>query len=185
MSRVTIIGNVGGGKSTHLKFRVSRNFYRFVPMNASYARAIDQSRYDPPYDFYNLDADEEDRREFLDPEAWGRELFAVLELHELVGFFSYKVNQRDLRIGFGLRPDLTGKRRGGVFIEEGIRFGIQRFGLQSPAVVLEVAEFNQRAIKLYTRIGFVEINRFTQQTNGGEYPFIRMRRNSGRSGISA
>ena len=50
--------------------------YSLVPMNAE---ACDLWRYDPPYDFYNLCLDEEDRDEFMNPASWGRELFAVLD----------------------------------------------------------------------------------------------------------
>ena len=148
-------------------------------MNAEYAEACDQWRYDPPYDFYDLDADEGDREEFLNPECWGNELYAVLDCNEeFVGFFSFKMKGEAISIGLGMRPDLTGAGRGGPFVKEGIRFGVERLRLPSPVVVLEVAEFNKRAIRLYEKVGFPTTERFIQNTNGGKYPFLRMKRTS-------
>jgi len=37
-----------------------------------------------------------------------------------------------------------------------------------------VAEFNQRAINVYQRVGFKVVEKFQQDTNGGTFPFLRM-----------
>ncbi len=150
---------------------------RFVQMNAEYAKACDQWRYEPPYDFYDLDSDEGDQNEFLDPANWGNEQFAVLDRkEELVGFFSFKVQSHAVIIGLGMRPDLTGQGRGSAFVEEGITFGAKILDLQSPVVVLEVAAFNRRAIKVYEKLGLRTTKQFIQITNCGKYPFLRMER---------
>ena len=151
--------------------------YRFVPMKAEYAKACDQWRYDPPYDFYDLNADEEDRKEFLDPGNWGIEQYVVLDMEEeLVGFFSFKLEGDAMYIGLGMRPDLTGQGRGNTFVQEGILFGAKLLDLPSPNVVLEVADFNKRAISVYEKLGFTTTKRFTQNTNDGKYSSLRMER---------
>ena len=77
-----------------------------------------------------------------------------------------------LDFGLGLRPDLTGRGLGSEFVAAGLAFMQSRF--PSQAIQLRVAAFNQRAIKVYQRAGFVEVERFLNRTNGGEYDFIRM-----------
>jgi ribosomal-protein-alanine N-acetyltransferase len=39
-----------------------------------------------------------------------------------------------------------------------------------------VAEFNERARKVYERVGFVTTRSFEEETNGGTYPFLEMER---------
>jgi len=153
--------------------------YRFVPMNAEHAKACDGWRYSPPYDFYDLRSDEGDRDAFMNPDSWGTELFAVLDDGgELSGYFVFKDKGEGLYIGLGMRPDLTGRGLGSDFVEAGISFGARRLKMFAPDVVLEVAEFNTRAIKLYGELGFAATKRFRQKTNDGEFLFIRMEKPS-------
>ena len=42
-------------------------------------------------------------------------------------------------------------------------------------VVLGVAAFNERAIRVYERCGFVRTGEYDQETNGGVHRFVRMR----------
>lgn len=79
-------------------------------------------------------------------------------------------------IGFGLKPELTGKGQGFNFIIEGVNFGIEKFKYDGRCVMLAVALFNQRAINLYKRLGFEIVNEYMQKTNGGEFEFINMRK---------
>ncbi len=66
--------------------------YHFQPMSLDHTRAIVQWRYPGEYAFYDLDADPEDLREFLEYEA--REphtKFAVTDdSGALVGYFEFK-----------------------------------------------------------------------------------------------
>ena len=77
-------------------------------------------------------------------------------------------------VGLGLRPDLTGHGLGTSFVEQGLEFGKARFAPKR--FRLDVAEFNDRAVKVYERAGFVRTRSFPQQTNGGSYPFLEMER---------
>jgi ribosomal-protein-alanine N-acetyltransferase len=49
------------------------------------------------------------------------------------------------------------------------RFRPRTFGLK-------VAAFNQRAIRVYERVGFTPVREFVQQTNGGDWAFLEMTR---------
>ena len=91
---------------------------------------------------------------------------------ELVGFLAFNKVERGLDLGLGLRPDLTGRGLGLGFVNAGLEFAKSQF---SPKVIqLRVAAFNERAIKVYKRVGFIEVERFLNRTNGGEFDFIRM-----------
>ena len=76
------------------------------------------------------------------------------EQGNLVGLFRFsKMPNNRLDIGIALRPDLTGHGNGLAFIQAGLAFGKEHY---TPASFsLNVAASNQRAIKVYTRAGFV------------------------------
>ena len=98
-------------------------------------------------------------------------------MDELVGYFTFKPEEFGLELGLGLRPELTGLGLGASFVNAGLEFAKSRF---SPKVVqLRVAAFNERAIKVYGRIGFIEVERFLHPTNGGEFDFVRMELTTG------
>lgn len=62
------------------------------------------------------------------------------------------IDEAFLDIGLGLNPALCGNGLGSKFLEDGIFFAKQRFN--ASYYRLTVASFNQRAIKVYERIGF-------------------------------
>ncbi|SNZ14621.1 ribosomal-protein-alanine N-acetyltransferase [Terribacillus aidingensis] len=147
--------------------------YQMIPMAQSEAEHITAEwKYDGMYHFYNLDQDEEDLALFLDPEARKDKVFAVKEGEELVGFAEVMMVNNIAEIGFGMRPDLTGKGLGHAFVS----FLVETIhDIYCPdKITLAVATFNQRAITLYKRIGFQETARFDQATNGDVFPFVQM-----------
>jgi ribosomal-protein-alanine N-acetyltransferase len=100
-------------------------------------------------------------------------MFAVLKEDEIIGFFSVsKVAANIYDIGLGMRPDLTGDGRGLEFLKAGIDFVQSRF--TPDKITLSVATFNQRAIKVYRKVGFKDIDTFMQNTNGSIYVFLKM-----------
>jgi len=129
--------------------------------------------YPPPYDFYDMDQDPEDLAALLDPQTWREPYYTVFdEENKLVGFFVFKQADQTVKVGLGLRPDLTGKGLGRAFINAGLSFGQEHFSAEMWS--LSVATFNTRAIRLYERAGFAPLNTFLQQINGGAYEFLRM-----------
>jgi [ribosomal protein S18]-alanine N-acetyltransferase len=129
--------------------------------------------YDGEYSFYDMVADEEDLAEFLNPEERGNSTFAVTKENELVAFFSFsQVADRTFDIGLGMRPDLTGKGNGIEFLRAGINFIQSEF--KPDKITLSVATFNLRAIKLYRKIGFKDVETFIQDTNRSTFEFQKM-----------
>jgi [ribosomal protein S18]-alanine N-acetyltransferase len=144
-------------------------------MTQDEAEAIAQWAYDPPYDFYNTAADARDLGELLDPKRRGDRYFAVRDgAGELIGFFEFSRGAGIVRVGLGLRPDLTGRGLGLSFLEEGLEFARRTF--RPGRFTLSVAEFNKRAIKVYRRCGFSQTRSFVHETNGGTYRFVEMER---------
>ncbi len=150
--------------------------FHFVPMSAEYAQHIvDTWRYEGEYAIYNYDRE---AGHMLDREEWGRGLFAVLDGEDkLVGELSFgfldevkddwvpwgeveagRTDSSILWIGFGLRPDLTGHGLGQAFVtaceDFALKFARGRFHYRGEYVGLGVSKANQRAVKVYTRIGF-------------------------------
>jgi RimJ/RimL family protein N-acetyltransferase len=121
--------------------------------------------YPPPYDFYDTDADP-----IQNPE---RHFEARNEHGELIGFYYYEEKPPDLDYGLGLRPDLTGQGLGLEFFVAGLRFGRE---LYRPArVYLHVAEFNERARRVYERAGFRVVSSHVRTFERfGDVPFLTM-----------
>jgi ribosomal-protein-alanine N-acetyltransferase len=149
--------------------------YNFVKMTGEYAEEISKWHYDGIYSFYDADQDEEDLQELLDPSSWEDMYFAVLDKsNKLSGFFIFEFPDDIMQIGLGLSPGLAGKGLGAEYNLQGIRFGIDHFKYTGDKVHLLVAVFNERAIKVYKKIGFHIIDTVRHETNGSVYEFVKM-----------
>ncbi|HEU5344819.1 MAG TPA: GNAT family protein [Ktedonobacterales bacterium] len=92
----------------------------------------------------------------------------------LIGVFSLTHRGDDVEIGVGLRPDLNGHGLGLPYLLEGLDLARERYHPQTFS--LHVATFNQRAINVYTRAGFLPgpLRPFTFR--GQRYAEMRMNR---------
>ena len=168
--------------------------YTFVPMDKAYASEIVETwKYEDEYSIYDY-SNEADH--MLDSEAWGTGIFAVLnEEGELVGELSVEffdeddnyteysefnnkelINQRELWIGFGMRPDLIGQGRGGEFVTACVGYAVNQTQYQGEYVRLGVAEFNQRAIRAYEKAGFEIFKREKGTINGEVFDCVHMQK---------
>ena len=147
--------------------------FGFKAMDESYAHAIANWHYEGIYAFYDMDQDIEDLEELLNPHGWTGKYNAVVnECGELIGFFSFEKEKEVVVIGLGLRPDCTGEGLGQAFVEAGLEYAKLEF---APSTFgLNVATFNQRAIRVYEKVGFKPDGVFMHETNGGQYEFLRM-----------
>ena len=123
--------------------------------------------YEPPYDFY--DGRHEPVR---NPERF----YAAHDPDgAVVGFYYFEVKGDALEYGLGLRPDLTGRGLGLEFFQAGLEYGRERF--RPERIILAVATFNERAIKVYERAGFVMTGRHVRNLTDigfGEVEFYDM-----------
>ncbi len=132
----------------------------------------DRWKYDGEYAFYDMTADPEDYEEIVTPEKRGNRYFSVFDGDDLTGFFCVEQDGADVEIGLGLRPGLTGQGRGKAFLEEILRFVRENYSFEK--IKLDVVSFNQRAIKVYERAGFLKTGTAKVSTNGGVYDFVLM-----------
>jgi len=151
--------------------------FNFIQMNHEYANEIAYKwKYKDQYSFYDMTADEEDLKDLLDEKNWTNKYFACVHEDSLVGFYSIKFEEGIMWIGLALKPELTGQGLGQGFVQSGIDFAIQKFNYRNEYVMLTVWAENERAIKSYEKIGFRQVSKHTQKTNGGEYNFIKMKK---------
>lgn len=148
--------------------------FTFRPMDQADAEKVAAWHYEPPYDFYDFEADAEDLAEILDPEQRRGDYHSVEVDGELAGFFSFKAHDTAVEIGLGLRPDLTGAGGGLEFVEAGLAFAGESFEPES--FWLDVATWNERAKKVYERAGFEAGHVWTHTSGQGPVDFLRMSR---------
>ncbi len=168
--------------------------YTFVPMTQVYAATIVQTwEYENEYAIYNYANEAE---HMLDAEGWGTGIFAVLNQEgDLIGELSIEffdahgdyteyhdfgdttlINQCELWIGFGLRPDLLGQGHGAAFVTACADYAVRRYNYQGDYVRLGVAIFNQRAIKAYEKAGFEIFEHTVGDIGGKTFECVYMRK---------
>ncbi len=63
---------------------------------------------------------------------------------------------------------------------ECVRYAVSQYGPVNDIIKLAVALFNERAIKVYQKAGFVETNKTIRDTHIGQVDFIEMERHIAR-----
>ena len=144
-------------------------------MTLDIAKEIVTWVYEPPYDLYSFSGQKDEIIELFD----GSYYSCFDSNGELIGYFCYGKNAQVpggwkaeiyndnnvLDIGLGMKPSLVGQGLGKNFLMQGLIYGEKKY--KAEQVRLSVATFNQRAIKLYKRLGFEEGQRFFN--NGVEF----------------
>jgi [ribosomal protein S18]-alanine N-acetyltransferase len=140
------------------------------------AREVAHWHYDPPYDFYDLASDPEDDAAMHDP-ARAEHFRAVLadDDERLDAFWYFDRQGAVVEVGIGLRPDLTGRGHGESFLSAQLAYAAENW---APATFrLFVAAWNERAIRLYERLGFRVVGCETRRFElVGEHEFVQMER---------
>ncbi|MFC4098785.1 GNAT family N-acetyltransferase [Paenibacillus xanthanilyticus] len=136
--------------------------YRVTPLTEELAAALCEWRYEPPYTFYqwlswaDMQAQE---REFGDPTIRRGQYAAVLDADDtFIGFAQFFPLAGVTRLGLGLRPDLCGRGVGLGFVQAIVQEAIRR--APDNEIDLEVHTWNERAIAVYERAGFVVSDRY-------------------------
>lgn len=118
------------------------------------AAEIAEWRYEFPYEWYDTSADPRRVELFANP-ARRTHLRAVVDDGELVGFVNFVPDGDEVRLGLGMRPDLTGRGLAQPFIEAGLDYARREW--RPRMFRLWVAQWNERALRAYRRAGFREV----------------------------
>jgi RimJ/RimL family protein N-acetyltransferase len=131
--------------------------------------------YEPPYDFYDLASDPADEAAMRDPARAGHCRAVLGESDRLEAFWYFDWHGDVVEVGIGLRPDLTGRQLGEAFLRAQLDYASHSW--QPEIFRLFVAAWNERAIRLYERLGFREVARETRHFElVGEHEFVQMER---------
>ncbi len=150
-------------------------------MDESSAKQISEWKYDAPYSMYSMDGSDECISELLNGSY-----YLAKDEKGIIGFYCFgqasHVPAGNLHgayedksftdIGLAMRPDLCGKGLGYEFITKEIEFAKALFG--TDRLRLTVADFNERAIKVYERAGFKQVMDFNRTNEQGTTRFIVM-----------
>ncbi|PIG93387.1 GNAT family N-acetyltransferase [Gloeocapsopsis sp. IPPAS B-1203] len=147
--------------------------FAFHRVDESHARAILSWRYEPPLDFYNLQKNTEIDY-FLHPQ---HNFYSILDQNsELVAYCSFgqdgQVTGGDYRdealdIGFGIRPDLTGKGKGVEYANAVLEFADTLF--KPKAFRVTIAAFNKRAIRVWQKLEFEHQQSFERDSDAMQF----------------
>jgi len=147
-----------------------------VEWNNTYASEVATWHYEPPYDFYDAASHPADAAEMRDP-ARAEHFRAVLADGDerLDAFWYFDWPDDVVEVGIGLRPDLTGRGYGESFLRAQLEYASQSW--EPKKYRLFVAAWNERAVRVYERLGFLEVGRETRHFElVGEHEFLQMER---------
>ncbi len=130
-------------------------------------------KYDGKYSFYDNDIQKE-KMEWIESFVDSDDNFSIYnDSNKLVGNCSFYYIEEILCVGLQMRPELTGKGFGVEFAKSIIDYGREKYKFNY--IDLIVAKFNNRAIKVYEKLGFKVIEEFVNTIRGNDYDFLAMR----------
>lgn len=130
--------------------------------------------YDGEYSFYNNNKTEAKKQWASNIHNEENTFVLYNERNELIGNCSFDYDDGQIMLGVQMRPNLTGKGMGTETVKSILDFGREKYKFDN--IELLVAKFNKRAIKVYEKLGFKNIDEFIWNVNGEEKEFIAMRK---------
>jgi [ribosomal protein S18]-alanine N-acetyltransferase len=148
----------------------------YRPADEASAREFVQWQYEPPYDVYNCPPEQVEKyiRYSIDPK---NNIYAMFDQTEkLIGYCSYGRDARipggdysedALDIGLMIKPELTGQGLGTDIASKVVQNGVNVY---SPGKLrVTIAAFNKRAIRVWEKNGFQQIQTFKRNGDGMEF----------------
>ncbi|MCC9042396.1 GNAT family N-acetyltransferase [Myroides sp. M-43] len=137
-------------------------------------------KYEGELSFYNMTSDEDDLKTFLDDNARGQNTFSVRTQREedmIAYFYYYLVDNYTAEIILAISPKHLHKGYGKEIIMYAEEALSERKAVRKIAVA--VAAFNKSCIDFYEGLGFINVGKFKNQTNGGTHTFLKMEKTIG------
>ncbi|MGK0575920.1 GNAT family N-acetyltransferase [Macrococcus capreoli] len=156
--------------------------YKVIPMDRPTAELISRWDFGSGYEFYNINEDPYVIETFLNGHYQ-----TVMKDGVIFGFFcdgesarmhdDYEIDPDMIDIGFALNPSFIGQGYGRTLLEL-----IFDYYADYHLFRLTVAVFNNRAIALYKKYGFVITDTFSEQIENEDVAFYIMLRNQSQDG---
>ncbi|HEY3543521.1 MAG TPA: GNAT family N-acetyltransferase [Gaiellaceae bacterium] len=128
---------------------------KVVQLTDAHAAQISGWQYEFPYEWYDTSNDPRKVELFAHPQRRDSLRAVVGDEDELVGFFNFVREGDEVRLGLGMRPDLTGQGLAQPFIQAGLDYATLEW--RPRRFRLWVAAWNERALRAYRRAGFREV----------------------------
>lgn len=150
--------------------------FKISDLTESSAEQICSWKYEGIYSIYNYPS-----WKIVVKQKWGisikakreKEFVSVVDnFHVLCAYIRFIEDKDHITVGLGLRPDLCGRGLGDEFMKLVIAESLRRYGKKK--IILEVREFNKRAIRCYEKAGFKIIDAYAKDTLIGKGNFIKM-----------
>lgn len=152
--------------------------FHFRPLRLTDALSARRWRYPDPYELYDLGLAPllvaTTLRGPISALAGVSYFAAATDDDPLAGILSLTRREREIEIGVGLRPDLTGRGLGLPFLLDTLALARERY--HPDVFSLYVATFNRRAITVYERAGFRPGATRPFTFHGKRYDELRMSR---------
>lgn len=132
-------------------------------------------KYEGIYSFYDNDKTEA-KKEWASNIHNEENTFVLYdEQNQLIGNCCFDFDEGEIMLGVQMRPKLTGKGMGTEIVKNILIFGREKYKFEE--IKLCVAKFNQRAIRVYEKLGFEIEEEFIWDVNGEENEFVGMKKN--------
>ncbi len=131
-------------------------------------------RYEGIYSFYNNDKTEAKKQWALNIHKEEYAFVMYDEENKLIGNCSFDYDDNQYMFGIQMRPDLTGKGMGTEIVKAILEFGKEKYKFDN--IELLVAKFNERAIRVYEKLGFEKVDEFMLHVNNEDKEFIAMKK---------
>ncbi len=128
-------------------------------------------RYENPYNIYDLYLNEY----LKNSDSWGVEQFALVENDNIIAYVSCQLIQDDMWVGWSLKPNLCGNGIGQGFVIKCINELILLQKHCVKEIFLKVCSWNNRAIKVYEKAGFMHYDRYLRVENSKPTEYIIMK----------
>lgn len=137
------------------------------------SKEISTWKYDGIYSFYDNDKTKTKQEWALNIHK-DENAFMIYKENELIANCCFNFDKDKILFGIQMKPNLTGKGMGTDIVNAALNFGREKFKFNN--IWIFVAKFNNRAIKIYKKLGFKITYEFVWKVNGEETGFIEMQK---------
>ena len=148
----------------------------YHPAEKKHAREFVLWEYEPPYDVYNCAPEELGDAVQYNVDPANNVYVMFNQDDEMIGYCSYgkdgqvpggDYGEEALDIGLMIKPELTGQGMGTALASKVIKNGIDKYDPKKLRVT--ISAFNKRAIRVWEKNGFEQIQTFKREGDGMEF----------------